>query len=90
MRTVAKAYQDRSLQGLQNAIAAHKEQLVDDPVVHTHLSALYDELLQQNLIRLIEPYSRIEIQHVASLIDLPLDVVLPKLSQVLLVTRSGS
>lgn len=84
MRTVAKAYQDRSLQGFQEALKVHAEQLVDDPVVHTHLSALYDTLLEQNLIRLIEPFSCVQISHLAQLIKLPLETVLNKLAQMIL------
>lgn len=30
---------------------SYSGQLSDDPIVHTHLSALYDTLLEQNLIR---------------------------------------
>ena len=71
-----------ALQGFQEALQVHAEQLVEDPVVHTHLSALYDTLLEQNLIRLIEPFSCVQIKHLADLIKLPLETVLNKLAQV--------
>lgn len=90
MVAVAKAYKDRSLQGFQDALALHKEQLVDDPIVHAHLSELYDTLLEGNLARLIEPFSCVEISHLAQLIKLPQDLVLSKLSQVTHLHRPAS
>lgn len=84
MRAVAAAHRDRSLQTFQEVLTAHSSQLVDDAVVHAHLAALYDTLLQQNLVRLIEPFSRVEVSHVAKLIGLPQDTVEAKLSQMIL------
>ncbi len=35
----------------QEVLVQYKAELVDDVIVHTHLSALYDSLLEQNLVR---------------------------------------
>lgn len=84
MKAVAKACQDRSLQEFKARLQSYFIQLTDDPVVHNHLSALYDTLLEQNLLRLIGPFSHVEIAHIASLIKLPLAMIEGKLSQMIL------
>lgn len=61
MRAVAKAAQDRSLAEFQAALLKYSSQLGQDPVVKTHFATLYDKMLEQNLSRIIEPYSKVEV-----------------------------
>ena len=84
MSAVAAASAARSLAALQDALSRYAPQLGADPVVAAHLAQLYDTLMERNLSRIIEPFSRVEIAHVAALIALPPDEVQRKLSQMIL------
>lgn len=84
MKSIANASHNRSLSEFQQALNTFKQELTEDPIIRTHLDALYDNLLEQNLSRIIEPFARVQIEHVAKLIDLPLNVVEKKLSQMIL------
>lgn len=84
MMAVAKAHSARSLEEFEKTLKDYKQELSDDPIVHAHLNSLYDTLKEQNLLRIIEPFSRVEISHVAELINLELHDVESKLSQMIL------
>ncbi|CAN1164138.1 26S proteasome non-ATPase regulatory subunit 11 homolog [Linum perenne] len=84
MKAVADAHSKRSLKSFETVLRDYKAQLEEDPIVHRHLSSLYDTLLEQNLCRLIEPFSRVEIVHIAELIELPIDHVEKKFSQMIM------
>jgi len=46
-------------------LESHTE-LSSDPTIRSHLAALYDTLLQQNLLRIVEPYSVVEIDYITN------------------------
>jgi hypothetical protein len=55
-----------------------------DPTIRSHLAALYDTLLEQNLLRIIEPYGVVELEHVAQGVGQTRATVEKKLSQMIL------
>ncbi|KAI5798034.1 PCI domain-containing protein [Peziza echinospora] len=84
MKAVAKAHSNRSLAEFEQALSDFNAELGMDPFIRSHFNALYDTLLEQNLVRVIEPFSRVEIEHVAKLVGLGTQQVEGKLSQMIL------
>jgi 26S proteasome regulatory subunit N6 len=84
MSAIANAASSRSLRGYESVIHKYPRELQDDVLIKHHLGTLREQLLESNLIRIIEPYSCVQIDHVSTLIEMPLDVVEKKLSQMIL------
>ncbi|OXB56638.1 hypothetical protein ASZ78_003929, partial [Callipepla squamata] len=93
LKCVAQASKNRSLADFEKALTDYKVELRDDPIINTHLAKLYDNLLEQNLIRVIEPFSRVQVgaaalgqgmEHISGLIKLSKADVERKLSQMIL------
>uniref|UniRef100_H2YB49 PCI domain-containing protein n=1 Tax=Ciona savignyi TaxID=51511 RepID=H2YB49_CIOSA len=84
MRSVAKASHNRSISELQEILTQFEEELKADVIIGAHFDKLYDNLLEQNLLRVIEPFAKVQVSHIARLIDLPLTTVEKKLSQMIL------
>lgn len=87
MSAVAAAHQKRSLEDFEATTARHSDQLNQDSIISHHLGSLYDMLLQENIVRVIEPYSKVETSHIAQLMKLPLAKIEHKLSQMILDKR---
>lgn len=84
MTAIAKAATQRSLNNYESTLKEYAEELQKDLLIRHHLHILQEQLLESNLIRIMEPYSCVELQHVAELMELPLPVVEKKLSQMIL------
>ncbi|KAF9242024.1 proteasome regulatory particle subunit [Melanogaster broomeanus] len=84
MRAIAIAHQNRSLAEFEKVLRDYKDELSSDQTIRSHLAALYDTLLQQNLLRIVEPYSVVEIDYVAKQVGQSRQEVEAKLSQMIL------
>lgn len=61
MKAIAKASHERSLHSFKESLATFQRELVEDPIINAHLKSLYDTMMEQNLCRIIEPYSRVQV-----------------------------
>lgn len=60
---IAQASSKRSLARFKEALVTYKEELEGDMIVKAHLKTLYDNMLEQNLCRIIEPYSKVQVRN---------------------------
>ncbi|MCJ1279704.1 26S proteasome regulatory subunit rpn6 [Puttea exsequens] len=84
MKAVARAHSNRSLEDYEKALSTYRYELGSDVFIRNHLRRLYDAMLEQNLVKVIEPFSRVEIAHIAKMVGLDTQQVEKKLSQMIL------
>ena len=84
MKAVARAHSNRSLEEYEKALSDYRYELGSDTFIRNHLRKLYDAMLEQNLIKVIEPFSRVELDHIAKMVGLDTQQVERKLSQMIL------
>ncbi|GMH92128.1 hypothetical protein TrST_g6587 [Triparma strigata] len=84
MTAIAAAASKRNLKEFQATTDKYSTELKSDLLINHHIHILYEQLLESNLLRIIEPFSCVEISHVASLIEMPVTVVERKLSTMIL------
>lgn len=84
MRRLTAAYSEKSLHKFESTLKEYSKELTEDEIMKTHLTALYESLLEQHLLKIIEPFSRVQISHIAKLMGLAKARIEQKLSQMIL------
>jgi len=84
LKAVAAAHKARTLKDFEVAKKDYIDVLTSDAIVDGHLRVLYDDLLELNVMRLLEPYSRVDVSYVASQLELESGMVEAKISQMIL------
>ena len=84
LKAVSESVKEKSVASLKENIRKFESVLLNDENIVHHLVNLQNELLEKNLIKIIQPYSVVEIDFVTMTIGLPYDEILLKLSQMIL------
>jgi len=81
---VAKACKEGTVVDFKNILKQYEQEIAKDTIIQAHIENLYDQLLENNLLRVVQSYSRVQISRISELIQLPVDVIERKLSQMIL------
>ena len=65
MKDVAQANKQQNLLLFEKCKQKYPGQLIEDPLVHRHFNELYNNLLEENLKKIILPYEEVQIDYIA-------------------------
>lgn len=88
LRAISIAFQNRDLSQLMDLLQTisfcdslrlfvneQNTAFFTDPILQFHMNYLRNELMEQNFLKIVEPYDVVEIQYVADRIKLPIEEV---------------
>ncbi|KAF0989391.1 hypothetical protein HZS_4507, partial [Henneguya salminicola] len=84
MKAVAIVFEKKNLNDMKDLLKEYEQELINDPVVKVHLKNLHDTLFENNLLMVIEPYSIVEISHIANLIKMNTSEVINRIARMIL------
>ena len=82
--SIVEAVRLKSVKMLKDNINKNQEHFLQDDFIVHHLLNLKNELIEKNLIKIIEPYSVVQIEYITNAIGLPLFEITMKISQMIL------
>jgi len=84
MKKIADAHKEKSLLEFQKVLNENNEGIEKDKILSGHINNLYENLKEQNLMKVIIPYSRIEISYIAGIVGMDAQTTQKKLSEMIL------
>ncbi|XP_042225291.1 26S proteasome non-ATPase regulatory subunit 11-like [Homarus americanus] len=87
MLAIASAANRSSLAEFRKTREQYEEHLVGDMVVASVLDDLYTTMMEKNLLNIVLPYERLQIDHIAGRINLPREEIERRISQMILDKR---
>ncbi|VWU49223.1 26S proteasome regulatory subunit RPN6 [Hepatocystis sp. ex Piliocolobus tephrosceles] len=81
---ISKSYENRSLDVFENIIKVNIFLINIDKVIYNYLKELYELLLEKNLLKIIEAYSCIDLNYISQKLNLDLNKIISKLSEMIL------
>lgn len=81
IKAVAESHFGASIVALSKVFTTFPNEIEGDEVVKSHTKLLYDQLLEKNLFKIIESYTRVDIEYIARKLSLDQDVIERKLSE---------
>ena len=84
MKATSEAHFKSSIVNLIKVFKDYSKEIEGDEVVRNHIKILYDRLLEKNLFKIIESYTRVDLKYICSKLSLDLDIIERKLSEMIL------
>ena len=84
LKQVASAHKKKNLVEFQKIIETNQKLIEKDEIVQSHVQDLYENLLELNLLKVIKPYSKVQLFHIAQSVNLSVAIVQAKLSEMIL------
>ena len=75
IKAVAEAHFGASVVSLTQVFRDFKKEIEGDEVVNSHTKLLYDNLLEKNLFKIIDSYTRVDIVYIAKKLSLDQGVI---------------
>ncbi|KEG03299.1 26S proteasome regulatory subunit RPN6, putative [Plasmodium vinckei vinckei] len=81
---ISKCYENRTLDIFENVIKYNIFLINIDKVIYNYLKELYELLLEKNILKIIEAYSCIDLNYIGQKLNLDINKIISKLSEMIL------